>query len=193
MKKIYQNLWTLAEPYYRKGRPIDIDHVKILIADALIVCQKENIDESLLLPLVILHDIGYGDTETVYLEKELKKEHMTVGAELAKEILEKVSYPKEKIDKIVYWISVHDNWIFDDYKVYKNDPLLAVFHDLEFIWMTTSKGFLLLAKTLFDDDKQAMLQHIKNDYKKKKKSFSTKTTEKLYLKYIKARENELQI
>ena len=31
MKKIYQNLWTLAEPYYRKGRPIDITHVKILI------------------------------------------------------------------------------------------------------------------------------------------------------------------
>ena len=157
----------MAKPYYAKGRPFDIKHVEILLKDALTVCEKEKIDKSLLLPLVILHDIGYGLTQPVYLEKDLKKEHMIVGAKLAEEILEKVNYPREKIDKIVYWISVHDNWIFGDNKVYDKNPILAVFFDLEFIWMTTPKGFPLLAKALYNGDKQKMLKHIKKDSKSK--------------------------
>ena len=59
MKNRYKELWKLAKPYYEKGRPMDIDHVKWMMQDAMLICEKEGIDETLLLPLVILHDTGY--------------------------------------------------------------------------------------------------------------------------------------
>ncbi len=59
MDKIYRDIWEFAKPYYEKGRPIDIDHVRWMMEDALLVCEKEGVDEGLLLPLVILPDVGY--------------------------------------------------------------------------------------------------------------------------------------
>ena len=53
MKLIYQQLWELAKQYYEKGRPMDLDHVEWMMKDALFVCEKENIDDSIFLPLVI--------------------------------------------------------------------------------------------------------------------------------------------
>lgn len=191
MKTIYQELWKIAKPYYLKGRPFDIEHIKILSKDALVVCKKEKIDDSLLLPLIILHDIGYGVTKPAYFQKELKKAHMIAGAKLCKEILKKINYPKEKIDKIAYWISVHDNWIFGDDKIYHKDLILAVFNDLDFTWMATSKGFGALSETIYNGDRQKMLKHIENDSKMARRPFATKTTKELYSKYIKERKTEL--
>jgi putative nucleotidyltransferase with HDIG domain len=126
MKKIYQRLWALAKPYYKKGRPFDMLHIQILLKNAETVCHKEKIDASLLIPLVILHDIGYGTTQPVFFEKNLKKQHMIAGAKLANTILRKINYPKDKIKKIVHWISIHDNWIFGQTTIYKRDKVLAI-------------------------------------------------------------------
>ncbi|MFA6553058.1 MAG: hypothetical protein WCT27_01375 [Patescibacteria group bacterium] len=184
MKKIYKKIWEMAEPYYKKGRPFDLLHVKILIRDALIVCKKEKIDDALLMPLVILHDIGYGITRPVYFQKSLKKLHMVAGAKLAGKILKAVHYPPEKTEKIIYWISVHDNWIFGENKVYKNDLILSAFTDLDFTWMATPQGFPLLAKMFFKGDKKKMLYLIQHDEKLTKRPFSTPTTKRLYTKYV---------
>jgi len=59
--------------------------------------------------------------------------------------------------------------------------------------MTIPKGFPLISDVLYNGNKQKMLKHIKNDFKHSKIPFATKTTKKLYQKYIKAREQELQI
>lgn len=174
----------MAKPYYQKGRPFDIDHITILLADARKVCKKEKIDDSLLLPLVILHDIGYGITGPVYFEKKNKKKHMVAGAKLAKAILREAGYPRDKIKKIVYWISIHDNWIYGDTNIYRKNPILAVFNDLEFIWMATPKGLRLMAKTIFGGNTKKMLKYIVNEEKHSARLFSTKTTEALYQKYI---------
>ena len=63
----------MAKPYYRKGRPFDIDHSRILLKNAVEVCKKEKSDESPLLPLIILHDSGYGITSPAYFKEVYKK------------------------------------------------------------------------------------------------------------------------
>ncbi len=191
IKKIYLKIWKLAKPYYEKGRPMDIDHIKWMIQDALIVCQKEKIDDSLLLPLVILHDVGYGVGEKVYFNKDLKHKHMKIGAKIAKKILKKVKYPKEKIKKIVYYISVHDNWIFGDNEIYKKDIILGTFTDLDYIWMATPKGFPIFMKILNKNSKE-MLEYLWTNEKLKNRSFVTKTTKKIYNNYVRDRKEEMK-
>ena len=191
MKKIYQQIWKLAKPYYKKGRPMDIDHIEWMMKDALFVCEKENIDDSLLLPLVILHDVGYAEVpKDNPFNLDLRKAHMKAGKKIAKEILEKVNYPKEKIKKICYYVSVHDNWALGDYEIYQKDIILGIFTDLDFTWMVTNKGFPALMKIL-NKNKKEMVKYIENSEKLTDRPFSTKTTKELYQKYLNQRKKAL--
>jgi hypothetical protein len=183
MKTIYKEIWKLAKEYYKKGRKMDIAHVQWMMGDAEKVGEKENIDDSLLIPLVILHDVGYAKVskENPY-NLDLRRAHMKAGAKIAKDILVKVKYPKEKIKKIVYYVSVHDNWALEGYSKYKKDIILGAFNDLDFMWMATPRGFPAMMK-LLNKNKQEILNHItKAD--KIKVGFYTKTTERLYKDYI---------
>ena len=191
MKEIYQKIWELAKPYYEKGRPMDVDHIEWMIEDALLVCQKENLEDSLLLPLVILHDVGYAEVpkDNPY-NLDLRKAHMDAGAKIAKKILEKVDYPANKVEKIVYYVSVHDNWALGDKSVYENNPILAVFSELDFIWMATPKGFAAIMEML-NKNKQEMFEYVRSRPEEEKILFSTKTTKKLYGSYLNGRKKEL--
>ena len=192
MKQIYQQIWKLAKPYYKKGRPMDIDHIEWMMGDALLVCKKEKLDDSLLLPLVILHDVGYAEVpKDNCFNLDLRKAHMKAGKVIAKRILAELDYPKDKIEKVCYYISVHDNWAFDDLKVY-DDPILDVFKDLDFIWIATEKGFPAIMKIL-NKNKQEMWDYVMAEPTPiyGKKPFANKTTEKLYQKYLKARKKAL--
>ena len=180
----YDKLWNLAKPYYRKGRPMDIEHVQWMIKDGLKVCKKEKIDPDLLIPLIILHDVGYAKTSTKNpYNKNVRKAHMKHGAAIAKELLEKVNYNKAKAKKIIYYVSVHDNWALGKWSVYK-DRLLKVFKELDFIWMASPKGFRLMKKMMKRSRKE-MVQYIKDEQKKDFSKFSTKTTGKLFKDYLK--------
>jgi HD superfamily phosphodiesterase len=191
MNRIYIRIWNLAKPYYRKGRPMDIDHIEWMMRDASIVCRKEHLDDSLLLPLVILHDVGYAEVPKGNPFKlSLRKAHMAAGAKIARRILEKVKYPEQKIKKIEYFISVHDNWAFGDNRVYKKDKVLGAFHDLDFIWMATPKGFLALMKVL-KKNKQEMLGYLEKEKKPNSGRFYTKTTKALYEKYLDERRSDI--
>lgn len=191
MKQIYEEIWKLAEPYYEEGRPMDIDHIGWMMQDAFLVCQKENLDDSLLLPLVILHDAGYAEVpKDNPFKLDLRKAHMEAGAKIARHILEKINYPKEKIEKIEHYVFVHDNWALGDNSVYENDLILAVFTDLDYIWMATPKGFPALMKIL-DKNKQEMLEYLETNDKPKLRPFSTKTTKNLYQNYLEDRRKEV--
>ena len=183
MNPIYEKIWKLAEEYYKKGRKMDIAHILWMMKDAEKVCKEENIDDSLLIPLVILHDVGYSKVpkENPY-NLDLRKAHMKAGAKIARGILDKLKYPKDKIKKIVYYVSVHDNWALEGYDIYKKDIILGAFNDLDFMWMATPQGFPAMMK-LLNKNKEEILKHItKAD--KIKTGFYTKTTEKLYNSYI---------
>ncbi len=169
---------------------MDIAHISWMMKEAEIVCKKENLDYSLLLPLVILHDVGYGVGKHVYFDKRLKKTHMIKSAKIAAKILNKVGYSKDKLNKICYFISVHDNWIYGDYSAYKKDKVLRVFNDLDFIWMASPNGFSAVRKAL-GKSKKEMIAYIKTDGKHKKLPLCTKTTKTLYLKYFNDRKKEV--
>jgi HD superfamily phosphodiesterase len=120
MKKIYLKILELAKPYYEKGRPMDMGHIEWIMKEVLFFCKKENIDDFLLLPLVILHDIGYAEVpKDNPFNLNLRKAHMKEGKKIAKEILEKLNYSKNKTEKIVDYVSIHDNWAFGDTGIYR--------------------------------------------------------------------------
>jgi len=170
---------------------MDVDHIEWMMKDAFFVCQKENIDDSFLLPLVILHDVGSSKvSKDNPFKLNLRKAHMKEGAKISKDILEKLNYPKNKVDKIEYYISVHDNWAIDDYSVYENDLILAIFTDLDYIWMATQKGFFALMKIL-NKNKKEMLEYLETNDKPKLRPFCTKTTKNLYQKYLEKRQKEV--
>ncbi len=187
MKEVYLKLWKLAKPYYEKGRPMDVDHIEWMMKDAMLVCEKEKIDDSLLLPLVILHDVGYAEVpKDNPFKLDLRKSHMEAGAKIAKHILEKINYAKDKTEKIVYYVSVHDAWAFGDNKIYAKDKILGVFNDLDYTWMATKKGFPALMKVL-NKNKTEMIAYLETNTKPKERPFATKTTKELYEKYLRER------
>ncbi len=77
-------------------------------------------DEAIVIPAIILHDIGWsrltrpdrllifnGNTSREK-KRELQVRHQDEGVKLAGDILEKVDYPKELTEKILEIISGHD-------------------------------------------------------------------------------------
>jgi len=190
MKEIYNKIWELARPYYEKGRPMDIDHINWMMGDAILVCEKEGIDDSLLLPLVILHDVGYGVGEHVYFDRNLKGKHMEEGAKIMRTLLEKVGYSKAKIKRIQDYISVHDNWIYGEHEIYRDDLILGTFNDLDYTWMATPKGFPALMKIL-DYNKEEMIEFLDTNEKLENRPFVTKTVKGFYESYMKDRRAEI--
>jgi len=171
---------------------MDIEHIKWMMKDALLVSHNDNIDESLLLPLVILHDVGYAEVpKNNPFNLDLRKSHMEAGSKIAKKILHQLNYPKDKSEKIIYFISVHDNWAFGDNKVYDDNIVLAAFTDLDYLWMSTPKGFPALMKIL-NKTKKEMIKYLEQNDKPKLRPFATKTTKSLYENYLNDRRNESQ-
>jgi HD superfamily phosphodiesterase len=145
----------------------------------------------LLLPFVILHDVGYSEVpKDNPFKLNLRKAHMEAGAKIARHILEKLNYPKEKIEKIEYYVSVHDNWALGDNEIYKMDKILGVFTDLDYMWMATPKGFSALMKIL-NKNKRELLEYLETNDKPNLRPFSTKTTKNLYEEYLKDRRKEV--
>ena len=182
MKSKYNKLWKLAKPFYLKGRPCDIKHVTWMMKQANFLCKKEEIDESILIPLTLLHDVGYSLTKHVYYEKDKKKAHMIVGARMAKKLLKKVNYNPQKIKQICSYIKIHDNWIFGETKIYEKDKIFGVFHDLDFLWITTQDGFLFMMD-LFGKTKDQLIKELKQEASQRK--FSLKSTKKIFNENIK--------
>ncbi|MBU1974886.1 MAG: hypothetical protein KKG59_00625 [Nanoarchaeota archaeon] len=191
MKEIYNQIWKLAKPYYEKGRPMDIGHVSWMMVEAEKVCQAEGLDDSLLLPLVILHDVGYAEVPNDNPFKiDMRKDHMRAGAEIAERILGDMNYPADKKDKIVYYISVHDNWALGDDSVYE-DKIMSVFNDLDFTWIVAPNGLEGLADIL-EKSLEETLKWVENDDKPDRRPFATETTKKLFETLLEARRKEVR-
>jgi hypothetical protein len=188
----YTKILDLAEPYYRKGRPSDLLHIDWMMNAANLVCFKEGIDSTILQPLVILHDVGYSMVPNFAgFSAEVRKKHMEEGAKIAQEILHKLNYPKEKAEKIVHYVSVHDNWALGDNDSFNSDKVLGTFSDLDYIWMVTPSGFSAVRQMLKKSPYQ-MLEYIVLNDKPRLRHFCTKTTAALYEQYLEDRQEELK-
>ncbi len=186
----FLDIWKLAKPYYLKGRSMDIDHIEWMMRDALYVSKKEKLDNTLLLPLIILHDVGYAEVaKGDYYNLDLRRGHMKAGAVIAKRILEELGYPKDQLEKIVYYVSVHDNWAFGEMDLYRNDKILGVFKDLDWLWTLTEKGFPAV-KEIKKCTTQEMIAYVSNPKTKVPPEYFTRTTGELFQKYLSQRKKE---
>jgi len=196
MKSTYKKMWEMARPYYIRGREFDIDHIQWFMKMVNAVCKKENLDETLLMPLAILHDVGYSTvnnpTQINYYDKDIRKAHMKAGGEIAKQILVSINYPEDKTKKIIKYIQIHDNWSFGEVDIYLKDKILGTFKDLDYLWSYTNKGCQAVQKVLNKNNKE-MLQYLKDEISPiyGKKPFSTLFAQKIREEYLKEREKEL--
>ena len=117
-------LWQTCKPYLEKGRPIDLVHTRIStdLAWRLLREGGEG-NEAVVIPAVMLHDIGYSQIEdkdvykkTTFPDKanaqydaQTKKLHLTEGAKLAEKILRELNYPAHLIPPIVEIVRTHED------------------------------------------------------------------------------------
>jgi uncharacterized protein len=91
-----------AEKYFELDGSHGFDHTERVYNMSLHLSEGENIDLDVIKVSALLHDIAR--------HKEAKDEnicHAIEGAKMAKDILERHNFPKEKIEKIVHCILVH--------------------------------------------------------------------------------------
>lgn len=152
MEEIYQKIWELAKTYYQQGRTYDIPQIEWMTKQADRIAETENLDKKLLLPLVILHDVGYsvvGQKNPHIKDKETKIIHMKEGAKIAEGVLKEIGYDQKLAEKIVYCISVHDNWVLGDDKPFQESEEMALFNDLDFLWPTSDlEAFSITAQSM---------------------------------------------
>ena len=191
MKPIYNEIWQKAKRYNSKGQAYTADHVEWHIQEALSIIKNEKVDETIFIPFIILHDIGYFevDKQSPFVKK-VRKIHMQAGKEISKKILRNVLYPIDKIEKISSYVAMHDIWALGDNREYQKDNVLGIFNDLDFISMLSKGGFSAMAEFL-KKDKQKLFNYLANDEKLINRPFSTNTTKNLYQKYFNYKKQEL--
>ncbi|MFA5128732.1 MAG: HD domain-containing protein [Patescibacteria group bacterium] len=183
MEDIYLKIFELAKPYYQKGRAYNIPHVSWMMGEADKIADIEHLDKKILLPVVILHDVGYSvikDTNPNIKDKETKKLHMAEGAKISESILREINYSPVLTEKIVRYISVHDAWLFGDDSPFQECEEMAVFNDLDFLWVTSSfNAFEATAKSMQKTPQQFYEFWIK-DEKLTRRPFYCEYTKKLW-------------
>jgi len=116
----------MFEPYdhiYDRARPfLDIRdndiHTRVAYSFALRLLREEPGDESVVLPAIILHDVGWkslpGELHLKAfgpgsIDTTLNRVHEVEGAKLARQILEDLNYDKNLTEEIVSIIEAHDS------------------------------------------------------------------------------------
>ncbi len=133
--KKYFKIWEEAIPYLKKCRSGDLEHCARIAEEVYNLGKNKDLDLDVLIPVAIFHDIGHSAVlpEHFYLitgpkkEKNSKLVHMLTGAKIAKDILNKIDYPEDKIKQIVELIAIHDN---QDKNLFDNEEKIF-FHDMD--------------------------------------------------------------
>ena len=145
MKEIFNKIWELALPYQDKRE--DVGHAETSLEYACKLVTLENGNEDVVIPAVILHDVGWSqlpekrrmmvfDPGTKEEDRrEVVYEHQIEGVKLALKILREVSYPPELTDEILEIISQHDT---RKGFISKNEGIVR---DADKLWRTSKEGF----------------------------------------------------
>ncbi len=154
LKPLYQQIYDLALPYYRRGREAEDIHHLVVTEIMMNLLKKTILDEEIMLATSLLHDIGYatiahdkkkdyGGRQQQYLPERIVKEHMTSGAKIAKKILFQLDFPKNKINDVCEIIATHDNPKLGLPLKTKEQKLLR---EADNLWMTTEEAFWIDVK-----------------------------------------------
>lgn len=116
MQPVFEKIWRMALPYLQTRN--NESHTRIAMTFAKALLQAEGGDEDIVIPAVILHDVGWSRVpETLHLQAfgpratlpEVNRVHETAGVEIAAAILEAVGYPPDKTKEITAIIEGHDS------------------------------------------------------------------------------------
>jgi uncharacterized protein len=105
MEKKYRELKKIVEKEFSQDTTHTIDHVmRVYHTAMLIASDHSNVDMDVLKTSVLLHDIARVKEDA---DNTGNIDHAILGAIMAKEILEKLNYPQDKISKITNCIKTH--------------------------------------------------------------------------------------
>jgi len=145
MKEVFNRIWELALPYQDKRD--DPGHAEITTRYARELVELENGDEDIIIPAIMMHDIGYSqltkERRLKVFDKDLSKEerrkvqmeHQNESVKLARDILARVNYPEEQVKEILEIISQHDT---REGFISKNEGLVR---DPDKLWRTSREGY----------------------------------------------------
>jgi HD superfamily phosphodiesterase len=164
MKAIFEEIWELALPYQDKR--YDKGHAKIVLGFALKLVKTERVDENVVIPAAILHDVGWvqlpkKERLSIFAKKtgdakiaSTRRKHEAAGVKLARKILEKVSYEREDVGEILEIISRHDTRIGF---ISKNDGAVR---DADKLWRFSKIGFWADVRR-YGEDPERLRQKLK--------------------------------
>jgi HD superfamily phosphodiesterase len=144
MKAIFDEIWRRAKRFLNT-RNNDI-HTEISIRFAEVLLKKQGGDEDVVLPAIILHDVGWirvpEDEQHKGFGPEIQsprvvKKHELEGVEIAKGILEAVDYDKERIAEILHIIEGHDS------RKETDSINESIVKDADKLWRFSREGFTI--------------------------------------------------
>lgn len=115
-RSVVEKIYQLARSYLNTRRN-DV-HVEISLQFARELLKAEGGDEDIVIPAIILHDVGWKKVpEALHLKAfgpratspELNRMHEEQGIQIAGDILSKVQYDQDKISEILKIIDGHDS------------------------------------------------------------------------------------
>jgi len=101
-EEFFNELKKEIQSYFEKGGSHAFDHTQRVFNMAVKLAEAEKADLDIVKASALLHDIARLKEDNNECEC-----HAQEGCKLAKEILEKTGFPKEKIEKVCYAIEVH--------------------------------------------------------------------------------------
>jgi putative nucleotidyltransferase with HDIG domain len=196
LKKKYQKIYNLAEKYYRKGREKDDVHHLVVAVMMQGILKEVNLDEDVMMAAALLHDTGYSkippNKRKTHWAKKVKKDHMILGADIARKILTKLDYPNEKIDQVYQIILTHDN---PELGIPIKNKEGKVLKEADILWMTTEEAFWLDVKRRSELTPTDWLKVLENRFTKEKaytNYLTTKFSKKKTSTFVKKMKKQLK-
>lgn len=115
-RPVFKQIYQLARPYLNTRRN-DV-HIDISLQYARQLLNAEDGEQSIVIPAIILHDVGWKKVpQDLHLKAfgpratspEINRTHEEEGVKIAGDILSKVQYDKDKISEILDIIDGHDS------------------------------------------------------------------------------------
>jgi HD domain len=187
LKPIYQKIFEKAKPFLHTRK--NLVHTKIALQYALKLLKYEKGDEGVVIPAIILHDVGWSVIpENLHLtafgpnptNPELTKVHEVKGAKIAQSILEGLRYPSEKVKEICRIVQGHDS---RKHPISQSDRIVK---DADKLFRYSRKGMAIdLGRFLIPRQKYLVfLEAIKDDW------FLTETGKEIARKEIYLRKKD---
>ena len=141
IKPIHQKIFEKAKPFLRTRK--NLLHTRIALRYALKLLPSEKGDEGVVIPAVLLHDVGwkaipanlhltaFGPNPT---NPKLARVHEVEGAKIAEAILKDLKYPSQKMKEICRIVRGHDT---RRRPISRNDRIVK---DADKLWRYSRKG-----------------------------------------------------